>query len=79
MELSALARVYGQPVSYFLPSEEAVAQPQEIQFIARAARELAPEDQAELLRFAEFLKSYREPRRGGPANESSGASDRPGD
>lgn len=62
VELRALARVYGQPVSYFLPASEAEAPPEEVQYIARAAKELEPNDRAELLRFAQFLKSYKEPR-----------------
>ncbi len=60
VELQALARVYGQPVSYFLPGSDEETQA-EVQFIARAARGLAAEDRAELLRFAEFLKSYKAP------------------
>lgn len=62
VELRALARVYGQPVAYFLPTSEAEAPPEEVQYIARAAKELEPDDRAELLRFAQFLKSYKEPR-----------------
>jgi transcriptional regulator with XRE-family HTH domain len=62
VELRSLARVYGQPVSYFLPASEAEAPSEEVQFIARAAKELEPNDRAELLRFARFLKSYKEPR-----------------
>lgn len=62
VELLALARVYGQAVTYFLPASEAEAPSEEVQFIARAAKELEPNDRAELLRFARFLKSYKEPR-----------------
>jgi transcriptional regulator with XRE-family HTH domain len=62
VELRALSRVYGQPVAYFLPASDVEAPPEEVQFIARAAKELEPDDRAELLRFAKFLKSYKEPR-----------------
>jgi transcriptional regulator with XRE-family HTH domain len=71
VELRALARVYGQPVTYFLPASEGEAPPEEVQYIARAAKELEPSDRAELLRFAQFLKSYKEPR-GARSPESEG-------
>jgi len=65
VELAALARVYGQPVSYFLPAgEKDQPEPEEVKFIARAASTMTPEDRAELLRFAEFLKSYKAPGQG---------------
>lgn len=62
VELAALARVYGQPVSYFLMSrQKAQPEPEEVKFIARAASKMTAEDRSELLRFAEFLKSYKAP------------------
>jgi transcriptional regulator with XRE-family HTH domain len=61
VELQALARVYGQPVTYFLESQEADAGGQDLRFIARAAKELSPEDRSELLKFAEFLRRYKAP------------------
>src|SRR5437879_762565 len=62
VELAALARVYGQPVSYFLTSrQKAQPEPEELKFIARAASKMTPGDRAELLRFAEFLESYKGP------------------
>jgi len=63
VELQALARVYRQPVSYFLedtPQEDASAT-SELQFLTRAARELSPKDRTELVKFAEFLRRYRPP------------------
>jgi transcriptional regulator with XRE-family HTH domain len=73
VELGALARVYGQPVAYFLASGDAedATQPEEVKFIARAAREMAAGDRGELLRFAEFLRTYRSPKTPteGPAAE----------
>jgi transcriptional regulator with XRE-family HTH domain len=66
VELSTLSRLYGQPVSYFLPEaapKYGATEPaaDEVAFIARAAKELQSEDRAELLRFAEFLRTYRSP------------------
>ncbi len=62
VELAALARVYGQPVSYFLASRQKTRpEPEEVKFIARAASKMTPGDRAELLRFAEFLESYKAP------------------
>jgi len=62
VELQALARVYRQPVSYFLEEagqEDAAAS--ELRFLARAAKELSPRDRTELLKFAEFLRRYNAP------------------
>jgi transcriptional regulator with XRE-family HTH domain len=62
VELAALARVYGQPLSYFLASrQKAKVEPEEVKFIARAATKMTPGDRAELLRFAEFLENYKGP------------------
>ncbi len=62
VELAALARVYGQPLSYFLaPRPKARVEPEEVKFIARAASKMTADDRAELLRFAEFLGSYKAP------------------
>jgi transcriptional regulator with XRE-family HTH domain len=70
VELSALAKVYRQPVTYFLAADSEVSQSPEVQFIARAASELTPEDRSELLRFAQFLKTYKgpTPRTGKPSD-----------
>jgi transcriptional regulator with XRE-family HTH domain len=66
VELSALARVYGQPVSYFLsetsPAEDGRV-PEDVQHIARTAHKLTPGDREELLRFAEYLHTFRPVRR----------------
>jgi transcriptional regulator with XRE-family HTH domain len=58
VELSALARVYGQPVGFFLDAETS-DDITDVQHIARAARELGETDRVELLRFAKFLSQYR--------------------
>lgn len=60
VELEALARAYKLPVSYFLDAA-GTEQPKEVAHLARTASELAPRDQEELLRFAQFLKAYRPP------------------
>ena len=57
VELGALARVYGQPVGFFL-EPEAIEDAVEVQHIARAARKLGDNDRVELLRFAHFLSQY---------------------
>jgi transcriptional regulator with XRE-family HTH domain len=61
VELQALARVYGQPVTFFLEPHDPEAGSQDLRFIARAAKELSPEDRSELLKFAEFLRRYKAP------------------
>jgi transcriptional regulator with XRE-family HTH domain len=58
VELGALARVYRQPLSFFLEQTQN-EEPAEVQHIARAARDLGDADRAELLRFAQFLTQYR--------------------
>lgn len=58
VELEALARAYKLPVSYFLDAG-ATEEPAEVAHLARAAKELAQKDREELLRYAQFLKSYR--------------------
>ena len=59
MELETLARVYQLPISYFLADSDD-EEPEDVQHIARAAKDLADDDRAELLRFAQFLK-HRQP------------------
>jgi transcriptional regulator with XRE-family HTH domain len=59
LELAALAKAYGQEVSFFLgevEAEESYASPL-VNYLARAAKQLAPQDQEQLLRFAEYLRS----------------------
>ncbi len=60
VELSALAKAYRQPIEFFLRSG-ADEETDEIQNLARAARELMPNDRAELLKFAQYLRTYRAP------------------
>lgn len=59
LELKKFAVLYHQTVGYFIDGvdEKGSDVPQEVAFLARTATQLAPEDQKELLRFAEFLKA----------------------
>lgn len=62
LELEALARAYNLHVSYFIgDTDNPDSVPKEVQHIARAARDLAEEDRVELLRFAQYLRSQRQP------------------
>ncbi len=56
LELDALASLYKHPLSYFL--EGALEQPETIRALAREAHDLTETDREEVLRFAQFLKSY---------------------
>jgi len=56
LELDALAALYKHPISYFL--EGALEQPESIRALAREAHSLTETDREEVLRFAQFLKSY---------------------
>ena len=56
LELERLAALYRRPVAHFLGVEEEV--PATVQLLAREAAELSERDRAEVLRFAQFLKSY---------------------
>jgi len=55
VELSALAKLYQQPVSYFLGEEEGIQQDEGVQALARSYSGLSEGDKEELLRFSEFL------------------------
>lgn len=58
LELKKIADLYRQPVAYFIGEEgPATAVPKDVAFLARTATQLTPEDQKELLRFAQFLKA----------------------
>lgn len=59
VELAALTGILGQPASHFLGQEPEVEESYgapAITFLARTARQLGPEDQDQLLRFADYLK-----------------------
>ena len=59
LELSRMAKLYQRPLSWFTgevaPPEADL--PDEVAHVARAAASLSPQDQQELARFADFLKS----------------------
>ena len=54
-ELRKLATLYGCTVSFLVEDEEEANE--DIEMVARAAQGLSKEDQQEILRFAQFLRS----------------------
>jgi transcriptional regulator with XRE-family HTH domain len=62
IELKRLSKLYRYPVEYFLgidAAENDRADADTIQALARAAGELTPEDREQVLKFADFLRHYR--------------------
>jgi len=58
LELSRLAKLYRQPVSYFTGEDAAAsALPADVAHIARQAADLSTQDRKELGRFAEYLRA----------------------
>jgi transcriptional regulator with XRE-family HTH domain len=60
IELAQLAKLYQRPVAWFTGGDSNSASnkiPEEVAHLARAAAALSQQDQAELARFADFLKS----------------------
>ena len=57
LELKKLAGLYKRPVVYFTGEEGEEDYGEEVAHLARKARELSPEDRAELSRFADFLRA----------------------
>lgn len=55
VELSALARLYQQPVSYFIGDIDPSEVSNDISILARSYSQLSDQDRQELVRFAEFL------------------------
>jgi len=64
LELKKLAELYQQPVAEFTEELEVAAQPKAVAHLTRTAAKLSEADQAELLRFAEFLRA-KSPSKGG--------------
>lgn len=57
IELTRLAKLYRQPVSYFAGEDEASAHlPIDVAHLARKVADLSERDRSELGRFAEFLR-----------------------
>jgi transcriptional regulator with XRE-family HTH domain len=62
IELKRLSKLYRYPVEYFLGSEATEnesADADTIQALARAAGDLTQEDREQVLKFADFLRHYR--------------------
>lgn len=58
LELNRLAKLYRQPVSYFIGEDDAAADlPVDVAHLARRAADLSLQDREELGRFAEYLQS----------------------
>lgn len=66
IELNAFAQAYGRPIEFLLgtkPRTDAVGGSPVMNHLARTAKQLTPEDQQQLLRFAEYLRSESRKRR----------------
>src|SRR5260221_7522287 len=58
IELTRLAKLYKQPVSYFIGEDAAAAAlPAKVLFLARQAAELSDQDKEEVSRFVEYLRA----------------------
>ena len=58
IELTRLAKLYQQPVSYFIGEDAAAAAlPPGVAYLARQAAELSDTDREELTRFVEYLRA----------------------
>jgi transcriptional regulator with XRE-family HTH domain len=58
IELTRLAKLYKQPVSYFTGEDESSAElPADAAHLARQAAELSQKDREELTRFVEYLQA----------------------
>ena len=61
LELNRLAKLYRQPVSYFIGEDEAASSlPVDVAHLARKAADLSKQDRDELGRFAEYLRARSE-------------------
>ena len=66
LELKKFAELYQRPVATFTGDVDAdELMPETVRYLAREASKLTEVDQAELLRFAEFLSSKGAQKRGG--------------
>lgn len=65
IELTRLAKLYRQPVSYFTGEDDASANlPIDVAHLARKAAKLSQQDRDELNRFAEYLRARASAGRG---------------
>jgi transcriptional regulator with XRE-family HTH domain len=63
IELTRLARLYKQPVSYFTGEDSAAAAlPPDVAHLARQVAQLSDQDREELSRFAEYLRARAQTR-----------------
>jgi len=65
LEMKKLATLYKRTVAFFT-GEEALEDPygEEVAHLARQAKEMSPEDRAELGRFADFLRAKKQTKGG---------------
>jgi transcriptional regulator with XRE-family HTH domain len=59
LELTKLAKLYQRGVAELTGETPVASTTASVQMVARAAAELSPEDQSEVLRFAQFLRSRK--------------------
>jgi len=59
LELTRLAKLYQRSMEELTGQERSPPESEPIKMVARAAQELTPEDQSEVLRFAQFLRQRR--------------------
>lgn len=65
LELKKLAGLYKRPVGYFTGAEsEETSFGADVKHLARKVAELAPDDRAELARFADFLRTRKHKKEG---------------
>lgn len=65
IELTRLAKLYRQPVSFFTGEDEAAADlPVDMAYLARRAADLSQQDRDELSRFADYLRARARTDRG---------------
>src|SRR5216683_2948823 len=58
IELTRLAKLYKQPVGYFIGEDAATAAlPASVMFLAKQAADLSDQDKAEVSRFVEYLRA----------------------
>ena len=55
-ELRRLAKFFRTSMEYIMGADSDDSQPEAMSFVARAAADLSPADQEEVMRFVEFLK-----------------------
>jgi transcriptional regulator with XRE-family HTH domain len=66
LELSRLAKLYQRPVTWFIGEKDTpkTKPSSEVTYLAKAAASLSKQDQQELARFADFLKSRAQAKAG---------------